>query len=107
VVLYIGAVNTYGIGARGAETVEVDAREAVWDRDRPAYKRLRADGLQPPSVIGSADLESHATDDQYVRTGGKFSIPDHRKDEIKEMLAGGAMSDWSPVDQVKKNKADA
>jgi hypothetical protein len=33
---------------------------AKMDKDMPAYKRLRDEGLQPPSVRGSADLEARA-----------------------------------------------
>tara|TARA_B100000470_G_C19604184_1_gene308008 strand:- start:75 stop:362 length:288 start_codon:yes stop_codon:yes gene_type:complete len=35
---------------------------AKMEKDLPAYKRLRDDGLQPPSVRGSADLEARAED---------------------------------------------
>lgn len=37
--------------------------------DREAYKRLRADGLQPRTVDGSAHLERHATTRFEVETG--------------------------------------
>jgi hypothetical protein len=30
------------------------------EKDMPAYKRLRDEGLQPPSVRGAADLEARA-----------------------------------------------
>jgi hypothetical protein len=33
---------------------------AKMEKDMPAYKRLRDEGLQPPSVRGSADLEARA-----------------------------------------------
>jgi hypothetical protein len=35
----------------------VTAREQALSRDRDAYRRLRNEGLQPPTVAGSADLE--------------------------------------------------
>ena len=35
---------------------------AKMEKDMPAYKRLRDDGLQPPSVRGAADLEARAED---------------------------------------------
>ena len=37
--------------------------------DREAYRRLRADGLQPPRIAGSAHLERHATTRFEVETG--------------------------------------
>lgn len=33
---------------------------AKMEKDMPAYKRLRGEGLQPPSVRGAADLEARA-----------------------------------------------
>ncbi|MFP4512087.1 MAG: hypothetical protein ACLFRV_03965 [Acidimicrobiales bacterium] len=43
------------------KAAEVNAREARWHRDMPAYKRLRRDGLQPPQIDGSARLEQELT----------------------------------------------
>lgn len=45
------------------------AREKRWDRDMPAYKRLVDDGVQPPQIDGSADLESRSTVRDQVETG--------------------------------------
>lgn len=44
------------------------AREFV-NGDREAYRRLRADGLQPPTIRGSAHLERHATTRFEVESG--------------------------------------
>jgi hypothetical protein len=70
----------------------------------PAYHRLRAEGHQPVGIDGSADLETRAANDWEIRTGGKVSVPDDRRDEINEMLADGGTSDWSPVEQVHANR---
>lgn len=43
--------------------------EKQMDKDMGAYKRLRDDGLQPPSVRGSADLESRAETKMEVESG--------------------------------------
>lgn len=37
--------------------------------DREAYRRLRAQGLQPPRIAGSAQLERHAETRFEVETG--------------------------------------
>lgn len=37
--------------------------------DREAYRRLRADGLQPPRIAGSAHLERHAGTRFEVESG--------------------------------------
>lgn len=41
----------------GDAAARANAREAGWNADMPAYKRLRRDGIQPPSVDGAAKLE--------------------------------------------------
>lgn len=46
---------------RGARVEEINTRAKNWDRDMPAYKRLRANGLQPRGIDGAADLEAKAT----------------------------------------------
>lgn len=43
--------------------------EQSLERDMAAYKRLRADGLQPGNVLGAADLEARATAGFEVETG--------------------------------------
>lgn len=45
------------------------AREKRWDTDMPAYKRLVDDGVQPPRIDGSADLEARCTIRDQVETG--------------------------------------
>ena len=51
----------------------------------PAYKRLRADGLQPPSVDGAAELERKATEPIQVTMGTPNADP-------KKVREGVAMS---------------
>lgn len=45
-----------------SRTIEIDNTEKRWDKDLPAYKRMRAAGLQPPSTQGAAALEERAGD---------------------------------------------
>ena len=83
----------------------VDARERQIDKDRPAYKRLRDEGHQPRSMMGSHELEAKATDDWYIKTGGLVSVPDNKKAEVQEALATGAAERWSPVEQVHAKRS--
>lgn len=47
---------------RGAVVAETNQREKRWNKDMPAYKRLRQQGLQPRNIDGSSLLENHATE---------------------------------------------
>jgi hypothetical protein len=47
---------------RGAQVKAINQREKGWNRDMPAYKRLRDQGLQPRQIDGAALLESSATE---------------------------------------------
>lgn len=44
--------------------------------DREAYKRLRRNGEQPPTIAGSADLEARAETSFEISTG---AVTDNRK----------------------------
>lgn len=46
---------------RGAKVEEINTRAKNWDKDMPAYKRLRQNGLQPKSIDGAAAVEARAT----------------------------------------------
>lgn len=54
---------------KGAEVASTDARAKRWDKDMPAYKRLRAQGYQPRAVDGSAEVERKAKHDWQINTG--------------------------------------
>ena len=47
--------------------------------DMDAYKSLRKNGVQPPSINGSAILESRAEEKFEVNSGRAFSNADSRK----------------------------
>lgn len=51
---------------RGAKVAEINQRASNWDKDMPAYKRLRQQGLQPRSVDGSHRLEATAKTEAQV-----------------------------------------
>ena len=54
---------------RGAKVAEVNKTERNWNKDMPAYKRLRADGLQPKKIDGAANVEKRAQEGWQVETG--------------------------------------
>jgi len=53
---------------RGAKVAEVTQTERNWNKDMPAYKRLRADGLQPKRIDGAAEVDKKAQDSWQVET---------------------------------------
>lgn len=50
----------------GPELLATMVREKRWERDMGAYKRLRADGIQPPQIDGSALRERQGVDNYDV-----------------------------------------
>jgi putative FmdB family regulatory protein len=69
----------------GEQTREVNAVERQWDRDMPAYKRLRDSGIQPRGIDGADRLEATATNEFEFRYGDQArGLSDER---IKEGIA--------------------
>lgn len=56
------AVSSAAIPTRRPSTVNTNIRESRWQRDMAAYRRLRADGFQPPQIDGSRLREKEAKD---------------------------------------------
>jgi hypothetical protein len=54
---------------RRYETHATNHREAMLHRDRDAYRRLRADGTQPPRIDGCAALERAAEHPLQIEMG--------------------------------------
>ena len=54
---------------RGTKVAETNTTERNWNKDMPAYKRLRADGLQPKKIDGAANVEKRAQEGWQVETG--------------------------------------
>lgn len=54
---------------RGAIAAQTERTARNWDKDMPAYKRLRKNGLQPKQIDGSAELEKKANTKVEVETG--------------------------------------
>ena len=57
--IQVGANSTT---TRGAAVEATNSREKRWNKDMPAYKRLRKQGLQPKKIEGASLLEKHATE---------------------------------------------
>lgn len=47
---------------RRPETVRIDAKDAAFERDAPAYKALRRQGFQPRDIDGCHELQATAKD---------------------------------------------
>ena len=54
---------------RGQEVAKINTTEKGWQKDMPAYKRLRQNGLQPKSIDGAAEIEKKAKHEWQVETG--------------------------------------
>ena len=65
----VAASATPSRSAGAAHAASVNATEARWDRDMPAFKRLREQGLQPQRIDGAADVEARATERHHVEGG--------------------------------------
>ena len=54
---------------RGQNVESINRTERNWQKDMPAYKRLRKEGLQPKSIDGAANVEKKAEHSWQVETG--------------------------------------
>jgi hypothetical protein len=82
----------FGIGARGDTTRDATAREAQWNRDMPAYKRLVKQGYQPQRIDGCGDLEQTAKGDFHIRSGIPYSdeLVESRAEHVNQIMSGNA-----------------
>lgn len=63
------SVSQTAMPTRKADLVARTQTEKTMNKDIPAYRRLRADGLQPKGTRGAAELESRAASRWEVETG--------------------------------------
>ena len=75
--------------AWGARAAADKAREKRWDRDMPAYKRLRNQGFQPPHIDGSADLETNATTRFEIESGRAYPGQEKKVAEAVDFVEQG------------------
>lgn len=62
-------IGTNTTTTRGQRVADINQTERNWNKDMPAYKRLRADGLQPQRIDGAAEVEKKAKESWQVETG--------------------------------------
>ena len=86
---------TIGKGDLSPETADVKKRDNQLVKDRDAYKRLRQDGVQPPSVDGSAALESRVVD--QVEIDFKIPIPKADLPRVKDIVSEIKMGEADKV----------
>lgn len=72
------------IGVIGKRTQAVNSKDKALSADRDAYRRLRQEGLQPPSVDGCAQLEKEAVTKDEIQTGAVRLPVDRRQDVARE-----------------------
>lgn len=72
--------------SQSKESLSVAKTEAGWEKDLPAYKRLRRDGLQPPHIDGSAKLEAVARDKVEVEAGKSYGNKLSIAKDVKTVL---------------------
>lgn len=63
------AVAPSATPSRHPQAVEVNEREKRWQKDMPAYKAIRKNGLQPKQIDGCAELQTRATTQQEIELG--------------------------------------
>jgi len=62
------AISPHATPTRNDNRNAVDQRRRMeqWEKDIPAYRRLRADGLQPKQIDGAYELETRADHDWQI-----------------------------------------
>lgn len=76
--------------------------EDRWQRDMPAYQRLRHNGLQPPKIDGCYQLEQRAHSQMEIEMG--HLIDPKIMPQVSEGMAIAKELEWTPsqsVDAVK------
>ena len=62
-------VGSNSTTTRGSRVAEINQTERNWNKDLPAYKRLRQNGLQPKRIDGAAEVEKKAVTEWQVESG--------------------------------------
>lgn len=70
----------------GAVAAQTNAREDRWQKDMPAYKAMRRQGLQPRQIDGCDELSAKATDRLEVELGHVLPTKEQRE-SAKEGMA--------------------
>lgn len=72
--------------------------EDRWDRDMPAYQRLRNSGLQPPKIDGCYQLEQRAHSQLEIEMG--HLIDRSIMPQVTEGMQIAKELEWTPKDSV-------
>lgn len=74
---------------KGAQARTKNMVDREWDKDRPAYKRMRDRGLHPKHIRGSAALEDKVDSDTDITFGHLYGHDDgaQRVREAVEMVS--------------------
>ena len=105
--MYIAAAATPN---KRQNVLTIEQREKNWDRDIPAYKRMRARGLQPVGVDGAAAVEDTVGDQDDIDYGGAIRVASDQKlyrqmtdrAEVKVPAGGGKERVIETVEAVKE-----
>ena len=76
-------------------SAQANSFEAGLAKDRPAYKRLREEGLQPHALKGAAELEARASSKWEIESGRILPERDAKRvdaanAEAAHIMDGGA-----------------
>lgn len=73
---------------RAPDAQAIVAKDAAWNVDMPAYRRLRNNGVQPKSIDGSAALEARAETKTEIEDGRLMPLPQAKfREEVKTVAA--------------------
>ena len=110
VTCYYHKLRTIQFG--GAKRSPQTQMESRWDKDMPAYIRLRHNGLQPKQIDGCAELESRANDQMEIEMGDLLTpLAAQTGKTVRQLIPGvneaiAATRDlaWTPQDSVEAMK---
>lgn len=77
------SISATALENRGAAVRVADAKDKALDGDLAAYKRLRANGLQPKNIDGSASLEKSDIKGQFDIDLGHI-VPKDQESRVRE-----------------------
>lgn len=96
-------VSSLQIGA--AEKSPQSKAESEWEKDLPAYARMRKQGLQPPSTGGAAFLEANATTEYEIASGKAYQDKKMLGEALRIVEDGLERSPLEPVTTPKVSVA--
>lgn len=83
-------ISSAALPTRGKSVAAVNQRERQLDRDLDAYKSLRREGLQPPTIDGADRLAAESTCVEHVTLGTKANKVRDPKTGEKRLLKESA-----------------